>query len=92
MLAGHGMGMAVTRKENSHSNIGNNQNSGKSVNSGSGIFATVTGSILFSSFYDKFSFLLYFLLYYVGYGQLTGSNACHTKQETFYSAPVILSQ
>ena len=40
------MGMAVIRKENSHSNIGNNaNNNGNSNNHGNGIFSAVTGKL-----------------------------------------------
>ena len=61
------MGMAVTRKENSHSNIGNNSYSGKSVNSGSGIFATVTGKknqCLVNCYLMYYSALFSFIVFY----------------------------
>jgi hypothetical protein len=41
---GYGMGMAVVRKENSHSNIGSNASSNGNGNiNGNGIFSAVTG-------------------------------------------------
>ena len=45
VMAGYGMGMAITRKENTHSNLAFNSNNNGNINSNTnGIFSTVTGN------------------------------------------------